>query len=156
MSEQHRELIRSLYAALDRADGNAMVACYTPDARFSDPAFGALWGDEVGAMWRMLTSRATDLDVDLVEHDADGDTGSAHWIARYTVRPDWPPRHQRRPRQLPVRGREDRGAHRPVRLPRLVSPGARDPRAAARLDAPAPSAVRRRARRDLVRFMGGD
>jgi ketosteroid isomerase-like protein len=84
MSDQHRELIRSLYAALDRADGNAMAACYAPDARFTDPAFGALRGDEVGAMWRMLTSRATDLEVDLVEHDADEDTGSAHWIARYT------------------------------------------------------------------------
>ena len=35
-------------------------------------------------MWRMLTSRAEDLDVELPEHDADERTGSAHWIARYT------------------------------------------------------------------------
>jgi hypothetical protein len=35
-------------------------------------------------MWRMLTSRAEDLDVELVEHDADERTGTAHWLADYT------------------------------------------------------------------------
>ena len=35
-------------------------------------------------MWRMLTGRSEDLEVELVEHAADGDTGTAHWIARYT------------------------------------------------------------------------
>jgi hypothetical protein len=35
-------------------------------------------------MWRMLTGRATDLQIELHEHDADEQTGSAHWIARYT------------------------------------------------------------------------
>jgi len=38
----------------------------------------------VGGMWRMLASRSADLDVNLAEHDADDETGSAHWIARYT------------------------------------------------------------------------
>jgi len=84
MSESNRELIRRLYDGLDRHDGEAMAACYTADAHFRDPAFGDLHGDEVGAMWRMLTSRAEDLDVELPEHDADEHTGSAHWIARYT------------------------------------------------------------------------
>jgi ketosteroid isomerase-like protein len=84
MSEPNRELIRRLYDGLDRHDGDAMAACYAPDAHFRDPAFGDLHGDEVGAMWRMLTSRAEDLDVELPDHDADERTGSAHWIARYT------------------------------------------------------------------------
>ena len=35
-------------------------------------------------MWRMLTGRADDLEVELVEHQADGDRGSARWIAHYT------------------------------------------------------------------------
>ena len=35
-------------------------------------------------MWRMLTGRATDLKIELHEHEADEETGSAHWIARYT------------------------------------------------------------------------
>jgi hypothetical protein len=32
----------------------------------------------------MLTGRAEDLSVELVEHRADGDRGSARWLARYT------------------------------------------------------------------------
>jgi ketosteroid isomerase-like protein len=79
-----RELIERLYTAMDRKDGDAMAACYAPDARFSDPAFGELRGSEPGDMWRMLTSRANDLSVELAEHDADDQTGTAHWIARYT------------------------------------------------------------------------
>ncbi len=84
MSEGNAELIRRFYAAFDAHDGEAMAACYAPGARFSDPVFADLQGDEPGAMWRMLTGRADDLDVDLVEHDADGDRGTAHWLARYT------------------------------------------------------------------------
>lgn len=73
------ELIRRLYDSLDRGDGDAMAACYAPDAVFEDPAFGELRGGEVGDMWRMLTSRGGKVDVELVEHDA----SSARWIASY-------------------------------------------------------------------------
>jgi ketosteroid isomerase-like protein len=83
-AEQNRALLQRLYTALDQADGDAMAACYGPDARFSDPAFGELRGEQVGGMWRMLASRSSDLDVNLAEHDADDETGWAHWIARYT------------------------------------------------------------------------
>ncbi len=83
-AEANRELIRTLYEALDRGDGEAMAACYASDARFRDPAFGELSGDEAGDMWRMLTERADDLAVELAEHDADADRGTARWIARYT------------------------------------------------------------------------
>jgi ketosteroid isomerase-like protein len=82
--EENRALIERLYDAFGRCDGAAMTACYREDAHFRDPAFGDLHGAEVGAMWRMLTGRATDLEIELREHDADGDAGSAHWIARYT------------------------------------------------------------------------
>ncbi len=84
MAAANAELIERLYGALDGHDGDAMAACYATDARFRDPAFGELHGPEVGAMWRMLTSRAEDLDVELHEHEADERSGSAHWIARYT------------------------------------------------------------------------
>lgn len=83
-AEGNLALIRRFYDAFDAGDGDAMAACYAPDARFSDPAFGELRGEEIGGMWRMLTSRATDLDVELAESDADEDTGTARWIARYT------------------------------------------------------------------------
>jgi ketosteroid isomerase-like protein len=78
------ELIQRFYAAFAARDGDGMAACYARDARFSDPVFTDLRGDEPGAMWRMLTGRADDLTVDLVEYDANGDRGSARWVARYT------------------------------------------------------------------------
>jgi ketosteroid isomerase-like protein len=84
MPEANQDLVRSFYEAFDRHDGDAMAACYTADAGFHDPAFGDLHGAQVGAMWRMLTSRADDLDVELRDHHTAGNTGSAHWIARYT------------------------------------------------------------------------
>ncbi|HST69184.1 MAG TPA: nuclear transport factor 2 family protein [Solirubrobacterales bacterium] len=83
-AEANRATIERFYEAFGRCDGSAMTACYTPDAHFRDPAFGDLHGEEVGAMWRMLTGRATDLEIELREHEAGEETGSAHWIARYT------------------------------------------------------------------------
>jgi ketosteroid isomerase-like protein len=80
------QLIRDLYDAMNRHDGDAMAKLYAPDGRFHDPAFGELSGAEAGDMWRMLTGRATDLKVELADHRAEGDAGSAHWIATYTFR----------------------------------------------------------------------
>ncbi|MEA2329951.1 MAG: hypothetical protein QOH58_89 [Thermoleophilaceae bacterium] len=87
MSEQaaaNGRLIETFYDAFARKDGDAMAACYAPDARFSDPVFQELRGTEPGAMWRMLTRRAEDLRIELVDHAADESTGSAHWLADYT------------------------------------------------------------------------
>lgn len=80
----NRATIERLYAAFGECNGAAMTACYAPDAHFRDPAFGDLEGEDVGAMWRMLTGRATDLKIELREHEAGEEIGSAHWIARYT------------------------------------------------------------------------
>lgn len=78
------QVIQDLYEAMDRHDGDAMASIYDPDGRFRDPAFGELTGAEAGDMWRMLTARAEDLSVELAEHSAEGDSGDARWIARYT------------------------------------------------------------------------
>ena len=75
------ETIKSLYAALNAHDGDAMAACYSEDAVFEDPAFGVLRDGRVRDMWRMLCSRTEDLTVELREH---GDQ-SARWIATYTL-----------------------------------------------------------------------
>lgn len=83
-AEDNRATIERLYAAFGECNGAAMTACYAPAAHFHDPAFGDLEGEEIGAMWRMLTGRATDLEIELREHEAGPDSGSAHWIARYT------------------------------------------------------------------------
>jgi ketosteroid isomerase-like protein len=79
----NEQLIERFYEAFDRRDGDAMAACYSPDARFSDPVFPNLRGNEPGAMWRMLTSQATELRIELLEHDADDARGSARWRADY-------------------------------------------------------------------------
>ena len=83
-ADANRELIERFYGAFGRCDGAAMSACYATDAHFRDPAFGDLEGEEIGAMWRMLTGRATDLKIELHEHEAGEQIGMAHWIARYT------------------------------------------------------------------------
>lgn len=80
----HAALIERFYSAFGRRDHAAMAACYQPDARFSDPAFGELRGDEVTAMWRMLCERGTDLEIAFRDVEASGDRGSAHWDADYT------------------------------------------------------------------------
>jgi ketosteroid isomerase-like protein len=84
MATPNEELIERFYSAFSRRDGATMAACYTPDATFSDPVFRGLTGDEPGLMWRMLTDRAEDLRIELREHEAGDDAGTAHWIAHYT------------------------------------------------------------------------
>ena len=83
-AERNEATIRKLYEALDAHDGEAMAACYSPDATFSDPVFPDLTGTQAGDMWRMLTSRATDLSVELPDAKADEEAGAARWIATYT------------------------------------------------------------------------
>ena len=80
----NKETIERLYAAFAARNGAAMTACYAPGAHFHDPAFGDLEGDDVGAMWRMLTGRARDLEITLRGHEADERAGTAQWLARYT------------------------------------------------------------------------
>ena len=48
------------------------------------PVFPALRGKDAGDMWRMLLSRAKDLEVTLDEASADDEGGRAKWTARYT------------------------------------------------------------------------
>jgi ketosteroid isomerase-like protein len=85
----NESVIDRFYGALAAGDGDGAAACYAPDARFSDPVFTDLRGEEPGAMWRMLAKRSSDLRIELLERsaseDADGGgTGSAHWRAYYT------------------------------------------------------------------------
>ena len=84
MTTTNETLIEGFYEAFDKRDGDRMAACYAPGARFSDPVFPGLEGDEPGAMWRMLTGQAKDLRVELLEYDADEERGWASWRAHYT------------------------------------------------------------------------
>jgi ketosteroid isomerase-like protein len=82
--EANAGLIRAFYAALGRRDAEAMIACYAPDVRFSDPVFPDLDAAGAAAMWRMLCSRGKDLAVTASDISADATTGRAHWVATYT------------------------------------------------------------------------
>ena len=76
--------IERFYRAFDARDASTMNELYAPDARFSDPAFGELDGDQVRAMWTMLTGQGKDLSVTVSDVTADDERGSAHWRAEYT------------------------------------------------------------------------
>jgi ketosteroid isomerase-like protein len=76
-------VVRDLYTAMASRDAAAMASCYTADAQFSDPVFTDLKGPQIGAMWAMLCSRATSLQVKLVEFDAGDREGNAQWEAVY-------------------------------------------------------------------------
>ncbi|MDH5264428.1 MAG: nuclear transport factor 2 family protein [Betaproteobacteria bacterium] len=80
----HETLIRDFYAAFARRDAEAMARCYHDEVFFSDPAFPKLHGEEARDMWRMLVSRAADLEIALEEARADAEGGHARWTARYT------------------------------------------------------------------------
>jgi len=80
----HEALVRDFYAAFARRDAEAMARCYHPEVFFSDTVFPSLHGSEAGDMWRMLLSRATDLEVTLDEASGDADGAQARWTARYT------------------------------------------------------------------------
>jgi len=78
------ELIHRFYTALGRRDHQTMTACYRADAKFSDPVFPHLEGAEIGAMWRMLCLRGSDLEITFDGVEADVATGRADWQAVYT------------------------------------------------------------------------
>ena len=83
MSQDHQALITRFYQAFQRLDAQAMADCYTTDVVFSDPVFGELRGHNAADMWRMLTSRAKDFSLTFDQVQADGQRGSAHWVATY-------------------------------------------------------------------------
>ncbi len=76
-------LIDRFYSGFARRDAATMSACYSSDARFTDPVFD-LAGEQVGAMWSMLCARAKDLTLEWRDVRADEASGGAHWEPRYT------------------------------------------------------------------------
>ena len=83
MSHPNADVITRFYQAFQQLDAEQMVACYAPDVRFSDPAFGTLSGDDAGDMWRMLTTRAKAFSLTFTDVQADANGGSANWVATY-------------------------------------------------------------------------
>ena len=76
-------LIERFYGCFQARDGRGMMACYHPEASFSDPVFPDLKAADVGRMWRMLAGSAKDLTVTFGDIEADDQTGRAKWRATY-------------------------------------------------------------------------
>ena len=77
------QLIKTFYTKFGQGDWEGMAACYHPDIFFYDPVFGNLEGPQVAAMWKMLLSNATELDMQFDEVTIDEGYGSCRWTARY-------------------------------------------------------------------------
>jgi ketosteroid isomerase-like protein len=77
-------LIDRFYSAFARRDHATMAACYSPSAEFSDPVFTDLKGGQVGAMWRMLCERGTDLRIEHGPVRCEGNRCMVDWQAWYT------------------------------------------------------------------------
>lgn len=82
-ADSHLALLTRFYEAFQRRDGAAMAACYHAEARFSDPVFPNLHGNQIGAMWTMLCERAQGFSLEFSGVQADAERGRAHWEARY-------------------------------------------------------------------------
>ncbi len=79
----HTQIIEQFYSAFARRDAEGMIACYHAQVRFSDPVFVDLDARETAGMWRMLCERAQGFSLEFFDVRAEGDSGSAHWEARY-------------------------------------------------------------------------
>ena len=80
----NEELLNKFYSAFQKLDGDTMAASYHDEAHFSDPVFPSLDGPEVGAMWKMLCSRAQEFKLEYRDIEADDESGKAYWEAHYT------------------------------------------------------------------------
>jgi ketosteroid isomerase-like protein len=79
----NQQLLTSFYDAFRNGDGNAMAACYHPEATFSDPVFPGLDSGEVQAMWRMFCDGAAKPRIEFEGVEADDERGRARWDAHY-------------------------------------------------------------------------
>lgn len=77
------KLIETFYSAFQNLDGEKMAEYYHPEIEFSDPVFSDLKGEEASAMWKMLCSNAQNFSLTFDQIEADDNSGSAHWEAKY-------------------------------------------------------------------------
>lgn len=77
-------IIDDFYTAFQQKDISGMQACYSAEARFSDPVFRDLNHREVCQMWAMLVSAGKDLEIAFGDIESQGNQASAKWQATYT------------------------------------------------------------------------
>lgn len=77
-------ILTRFYSAFASRDWAAMGACYADDAHFSDPVFPDLDAGGARAMWKMLLTSGTDLQMSFRVEQESETHGICHWEARYT------------------------------------------------------------------------
>lgn len=77
-------VLTRFYSAFTQRDWSTMGACYTDDARFSDPVFPDLDAAGVRGMWKMLLTSGTDLRVTFKVVEESAHRGVGEWEAVYT------------------------------------------------------------------------
>jgi ketosteroid isomerase-like protein len=82
-TNEHARLIEQFYSSFQKKDYAGMIACYHPQVEFSDPVFQGLKGKQPGAMWHMLIERGKDMTLEFRDVKASGNSGKAHWEAKY-------------------------------------------------------------------------
>jgi len=78
------QIIEKFYTSFRDKDWKGMQNCYANDITFSDPVFPLLKDKAAKAMWHMLVSASTDLQISFNNIVADDKNGSCHWEAVYT------------------------------------------------------------------------
>ncbi|HEV2355002.1 MAG TPA: nuclear transport factor 2 family protein [Puia sp.] len=86
MNEEER-LINEFYGNLQARNWKGMTQLYHPDIFFYDPVFGNLEGPQVSAMWEMLLSGATELDLQFSDVKGGDGYASCRWTATYPFPP---------------------------------------------------------------------
>lgn len=81
---ENEQLIRHFYESFANNDADGMIACYSDEIEFSDPAFGLLKGADAKNMWKMLVERAKgNIKIEYKNVSATDKKGSADWTADY-------------------------------------------------------------------------
>ncbi|RZK40820.1 MAG: nuclear transport factor 2 family protein [Pedobacter sp.] len=80
----NEQLIKYFYTCFKNKDYKGMQACYADDAVFNDAIFKNLNAKEVKAMWQMLITKGSDLDLEFNIMSSNKNTVQAHWDASYS------------------------------------------------------------------------
>ncbi len=82
--QTNEQLVERFYSAFQQLDYKTMQECYDDNAVFSDPVFGVLQGEEIGAMWEMLCTRAKNFSLNFSNIQLlDDEYATCEWTARY-------------------------------------------------------------------------
>ncbi|UXX77627.1 nuclear transport factor 2 family protein [Reichenbachiella carrageenanivorans] len=79
----HVALIEKFYTAFSQKDAKTMAACYHQDLAFEDPAFGVLNHRQACAMWVMLLSGSSDIEISFKNVWSENEFGGVDWEAKY-------------------------------------------------------------------------